>query len=549
MYRQALARGARVAAYQAVRPRDARTVARWPFAQTWSADAAQDQAPAGSWSRMVGARVTDNGLARWRDVEEVMAGTGAVDMGHVVYTDGTGSGYNWVSAGPSGYRRTDGTLGVALTGGVGVADISAITSVVFNGFPILNDPAVAPQYWALGANGNIIEPIPGWPGTAPVYDWQAFAFRSFREHLLALGMLESGVSLRDRLRWSDRAQSGTMPGTWAPAPDNLAGFIDLTGQKGDLVDGAQLGPDIFGLYKQEATYLLDYVGSPYVFRARVLSEISGLAGRNCVTDTPVGHVLFTGTDIVLNDGANIRTLIGGRLRRYLRDLIDPSLIEEVYALTHTVRKEAWFLVPIGGNDGKSEQGAFDLLAWDWERDEWSYRRLEAAAVNLDLGVVPPPQARPPTWDLDSESWDADPTPWNQVDTVTERTAVYADNVTGRYCAVDIGKGGDFGGGGASGFVQLVRYSWDCEAPGQRKRVCSFTPHWAETVGAGPAGAHWCARPSQRAGELVAALYHRHAGPGRAAPGHSERRGHYRAVHQYRTDRAAAGGLDAGGVQH
>ena len=131
-----------------------------------------------------------------------------------------------------------------------------------------------PQYWSLTngiplSNTKMVD-LNDWPAST-----ECKSIRAFRSFLIALNISKSGVNYPRLVKWSTEAATQTTPTSWdetASAVD--AGEYELADTKGDILDGLQL-QDKFMIYKEDATYSMAYIGTPFIFSFRQLSPTIG----------------------------------------------------------------------------------------------------------------------------------------------------------------------------------------------------------------------------------------------------------------------------------
>ena len=104
-----------------------------------------------------------------------------------------------------------------------------------------------------------------------------------------------------------------MRGDYAAALD--AGEQDLAETPALLVDCLPLG-DVNIIYKERSMYAMTYVGAPYIFRFQRLPGESGMLARGCAVNTPLGHVVLTAGDVVLNNGSGVQSIANGACSHY-----------------------------------------------------------------------------------------------------------------------------------------------------------------------------------------------------------------------------------------
>ncbi|MGL5016253.1 MAG: hypothetical protein ACRC6V_18535, partial [Bacteroidales bacterium] len=149
---------------------------------------------------------------------------------------------------------------------------------------VMNTPRENPQ--GLVPYKADFDELPGWgyplknkrPGDegAVQVDWKAGRIRSFRNYLIALGMVEGGVDMTQRVRWSNVAYVNELPPDWIEDDESRdGGFNDMTDANGRIVDGVPLR-DSFVIYTDQETYLMEYVGGILIFQFKKLFSDSGV---------------------------------------------------------------------------------------------------------------------------------------------------------------------------------------------------------------------------------------------------------------------------------
>lgn len=269
------------------------------------------------------------------------------------------------------------------------------TISVLSGILILNNPVDGPYYW----NGDITTPmrrLPGWAAGEKCY-----AMRAFKNFLIALAPTLSGTFYPHVIRWSVSAEAGAIPTTWTSSSTNDAGDLKQAAEVGGfLVDGLPLG-DEFIAYKDDGIFALQFVGQPAVFSLRRLPGRDGLIARNCVVETPRGHVFMSNGDVRIHSGGASVSIIEGRNRSYLFGGIDGTHSRRSFLALNPPKTEVWIAFPT-----YSQSVPDRVLAWNWNSGEagaWSIFDIPpctCAATGLIAGGV------------DSEAWEDDPESWN-----------------------------------------------------------------------------------------------------------------------------------------
>ncbi len=263
--------------------------------------------------------------------------------------------------------RTDLTGGTAPT----AATTSKWTGGNLGGVQLFNNPQDKPFFWG-GDVADNVEPLTYWPST----DLCA-ALRVFGNYAISMNITRSGVNGPKRVQWSDAAIPGTLP-SWTDALTNDAGEQDVDGD-GPLIDGRALG-DAFILYFARSMATMRLVGGNDVFRFDRLRDPSGMLAANCSADTPMGHVVLTQGDVVLNSGAGVRSIVEGRTRKWLFNTMDTTYAAQSFVVAHPAKSEVWICFPETG-----ESTCTLALVWNWADDAFGVRelpRVTAAATGV-----------------------------------------------------------------------------------------------------------------------------------------------------------------------
>jgi hypothetical protein len=303
-----------------------------------------------------------------------------------------------IYAGQAGVGLWDGTVHQDITPADFVAPIAGAdswSSGVLNSIPVL-------------CNGGAWY----WPGTGPLLrlpDWtatrRAYAMRPYKFHLIGMGINEGGTLLEDAVYWSGAAAPGEIPMTWTPAPDNEAGSSELSATRGQVIDGAVLRGS-FVAYKNDSTYLIDYVGGSAVMAVRSLFVGTGILSRNCVAPIGAHHVVLTGDDVILHDGANLQSIADARIRRSLFGMLSNALAGQSFVYADEGEQDVWICV--------AEQGALApnvAYVWNKVRDKWGVRDIRPAANHAARGDFLTPSSGE-TWADNPGSWQSNSKAWN-----------------------------------------------------------------------------------------------------------------------------------------
>lgn len=337
---------------------------------------------------------------------------------------------------------------------------------------VMNTPLNNPQ--GLVPYKSTFEDVPGWgwpsktkrpdpskPDEKSPSDWKAGRVRSFRNYLVALDMVEDGVNLPQRVRWSNVAYVNELPPDWIEDDEAKdGGFNDLTDANGRIVDGMPLR-DSFVIYTDQETYLMEYVGGVLIFQFKKLFSDSGILAPECAVEFEQKHFVITKDDIFVHNGSSKQPVASGRVKQYLIDEISSvnPLATKVFA--YTPQKEIWIQYVGPGQTSKEDptlQWTCNRCAvWNWEWDTWYFYDIPPS---FDINMAPPPDLTTPEWEdcgedddhWDSEKWSAEQ--WNELGKDFVRRIPYIASADKALYTVDTGE-------------EQVR--WDAVAKEEKKR--------------------------------------------------------------------------------
>ena len=289
-----------------------------------------------------------------------------------------------------------------------------------NGIAVVNSIENGPYYWFDGIAGGDALELPGQRvGT------RYRIIRSFKYHLIGLGVSDGSGDFFDSLHWSNAADPGQVPDTWVPATDNEAGDNVLADERGAIVDGMTLR-DAFYIYKQDSIYEMVYVGGQSVFGFRKVFGTVGALAPNCVARVKGTHVVLGNGDIYRHDGQNVTSIVDGRIRDRFFATLDDANFQNSFVVYLEPREEVWFCVPTTGSTRPNL-----ALVWNVTTDELGYRLIpdaDFAAAGV-IGEV----ASPETWDEQAQTWDSSTKVWfDQTINQTEDAVMIADAVKQKF---------------------------------------------------------------------------------------------------------------------
>lgn len=398
--------------------------------------------PPEAWTEGNNMRMVDGFMKRFSGHAQVL-GTPSVAPGFVFFVPAANDKF-WLYANLTAVHATDGTTHANITRGAGpytATNFRDWNGCILGGVPILNNGNDVPQYWPTLSLAGDLANLTAWPATL-----RAKSIRNFGLHLVAMNLVDGGNVLSHALRWSHKADPGTVPTSWDvtnPAVD--AGQTHLTDiQGGELLDGYLLF-NYLVLYKQRSTHLMRFIGPPDVFGFELLFNSGLLNARSCaIIDLGVKHFCVSEDDVLVHAGTrNVDYPLNAKDRRYLFNDMDASSRVNAFAFDNPFNEEAWFAYPSSGATIPNK-----ALVWNYRTGLPKFR--DFPGISADVGSLPTSAGA--AWDSVVGSWDNMVGPWNAEG---ERRIVVADPTNTKLWGLDTGF--TFGTSTVTAYVQ--RTGW------------------------------------------------------------------------------------------
>ena len=341
------------------------------------------------------------GYARRIDGNQIILGQPLFAPMNVINTPSGPSNF-WVYGGEDGIGVVDqGAIHTDITSPLYPVSVQPgeINTTLINGFPILSFGGI-PVFWDLQTSSNFAD-LPGWPANTTCK-----AIRSSRQFLFALGMIENGVVLNDKLRWSNSAEAGSIPTEWDATPENDSGDTILSATSGEIVDGLGLRGQ-FIIYKSHSTYNANFTGGTFVWAFRKLFSTTGMLANNCVAEAFGTHYVLTDGDFIRHDGQNIVSLVDRKVRRFIFSQLDPTNFKNCFVFNNRSKKEIWAAVVPNG-----EEFATFAIVYSYATEQISIRDIPVFS-HAASGIVLDDTAVSDTWDAQVDSWQTIAREWDQ----------------------------------------------------------------------------------------------------------------------------------------
>ena len=253
-----------------------------------------------------------------------------------------------------------------------------------NGIVVATNGVDTPQYWPLNSSGIPQASVPfkelrNWPNPD-----KCKIIRSFRTFLVGLNWTRSSIEETRLVKWSTEATFGSPPVTWDESDATLdAGEYQLADTPGDIIDGMAYG-DSFLIYKNDAIYIMNYVGLPYVFSFKLLSPTIGCLTKNALAEYDGGHFFIGNSDFYICNGQQVSPLLPDKLRRTVFDDLNGASdnYKKCFVSADYVRNEMLACYPAGSSGEVNK-----AIIWNWKNGTFSMRDLPDTSY-IRSGIVP-----------------------------------------------------------------------------------------------------------------------------------------------------------------
>lgn len=345
----------------------------------------------GAWTDSRNVKYRDGAAEKCQGYTQAMGELSVTAIWAAPVSDG--SNFFWAYGSPTVMYATDGTSHANITGSItlGATEDLNYSGGAFHGYLLVNDGVAIPQTWTPGL-GNDLVSLTAWPALVT-----AKVLRPFKDFIFAFRITDGGVYNPRSMRWSDKAAPGALPGSWDFSdPTNQAGINELGQTLDAIVDGLPIRDSLM-IYKENHSWIADYIGGDDIFGFRqVFSQVGLLTERSAIAFGSQ-HLVWTDQDIVLHDGNSARSILDGRARRWLFNRINTNRYKRSFAVADYRERTAYFCFPESGQDWPTL-----ALAWNWAEDTLYPYELGGPKTWADTGIVPSTGA---SFDSDTGNFD------------------------------------------------------------------------------------------------------------------------------------------------
>lgn len=268
-----------------------------------------------------------------------------------------------------------------------------------NGTIVINNGVEAPRYW--NEAGGTMDLLPGWPANVTCK-----TIRSFKYHLIAMGLTDTSVDSDYEYMWSDQSAPGpgNIPQSWTAGASTDAGNNQIASPQGFIVDGIGLR-DSFLIFKDFSCHLLQYIGGTFIFSQRDLYISAGMINTRCAVTIDSNAIVATQDDIIFTDGNTMQSICTYDVRRHIFDKINPEAIRYCQMVKRHLYDEVWFCYPTESSEYCNEAAIYNT-----KTDKWGIRPLPDVSC-LSYGLANYPGAEV-SWDSRTTLWNDDPHIWD-----------------------------------------------------------------------------------------------------------------------------------------
>jgi hypothetical protein len=241
--------------------------------------------------------------------------------------------------------------------------------------------------------------LKNWPATSS-YCRSIAAFKTF---LVGLNWSIGGNEYPNLVKWSTEASALSPPNSWVETDATLdAGEYQLSDTPGKIVDGLPYG-DSFLIFKEDSIYIMNYVGTPYIFSFKLLSPTVGLLAKNAVAEFDNGLFFVGNSDCYITNGQQVTALLPNKLRREMFSDLNGDNYQKVFVVADNQRNEMLACYPAGISSIPNK-----ALIWNWKDNTFSLRSIpDLYHINSGIAAI----TTGTTWNDHTEDWNAGPGIW------------------------------------------------------------------------------------------------------------------------------------------
>ena len=256
-----------------------------------------------------------------------------------------------------------------------------------------------PYFWN-GDTGTDLAALTNWDTNE-----RCASIHAFKNYLVALDITKSSTRFPYMVKWSHAAVPGSLPDSWDETNVTKdAGEQDLAETPDLIVDALPLGDSLI-IYKERSAYAMRFIGQPFIFQFQRIPGDFGMLAKGCGAVTPVGHVILTSGDVIVNSGQGPVSIADGVVRRAIFGTMDSTNYKNSFVAVNPQKNEVLICFPSDGSTYCTK-----AAVWNWETKVWGFRDLPNVTygahglLNLNFNA---------DWSSDSDPWYYDISYWSE----------------------------------------------------------------------------------------------------------------------------------------
>lgn len=393
-----------------------------------NADLTPEELQPGTWTSVSNMRFSNGYASRFKGTAKVFETPS--EAPYFIAPFQTNTKRYWITAGLTKVFADDG-VGAR----VEITPASLFTGAVddrwsggaLGGLLVMTNGVEQPMYWD-GNTANNLTLLPGWNAA-----WRCKVIKPFKNYLVALDITKTATRYSSMVKWSHSAVAGSMPASWDETDVTKdAGEQDLAETPDKLIDALPLGDSLI-IYKERSCYTMRFVGAPFIFQFQRIRGDYGMLSKGCGVETPLGHVVLTAGDVVLNNGQSIQSIADGQVRRFIFNNINSANAGRAFVTANPQKNEVLVCFPFGDASACTK-----AAVWNWDAKTWGIRELNNV-THGDYGVIDDLYSG--SWSSDTEAWSLDTTEWNENEYSPNESRLLLSELT-RVSAFDVSAGDD-----------------------------------------------------------------------------------------------------------
>lgn len=284
------------------------------------------------------------------------------------------------------------------------------TSCIFGGVSIFNHPELFPMYLTDISAPTDFVALP-WDATDSWQDkgFSCLSMSQFKNFLFAIGMVEAAVELPYVVRWSNVADTGSIPNTWDETDlAAVAGSVPLPAEGGKPICGLPLR-DSFLVYSEKSIHAFDLIGGQFIFNVRVVSNEIGIISSNAVVEHDGFHYFIGQDDVYKTDGNTVEPIGEGKIKGEFTQSLDRIGFASSFVFASERFNEIWFCIPV------AQQIPNYAFIYNVAKQAFTTCDLD---TTYHMAAGYPVDIAPQSWQTQDVEWENDNQIWNAASTTS-----------------------------------------------------------------------------------------------------------------------------------